>query len=137
MSEYFVDTNIFLRFLIPENKFQYKIAKRLFEKAEQGKMKLWTTDVVILEIIWTLESFYKSLKTSIHKSVNEILALRGLTVNNSRLITNALKDFKEKNVDFADAYNYQLAKKEGKKILSFDKDFKKLGVKVDIKKVAK
>lgn len=127
MTEFFVDTNVFLRFLIPDEKNQHQISKNLFRLAETGTVKLWTTDVVILEIVWTLTSVYRAKKNNVYQSVSSILALKGLKVTNSGLLIKALKDWLEKNVDFADAYNFQLARVENKPILSFDRDFNRLG----------
>lgn len=135
MSNYFIDTNIILRFLLKDNKIQYPQARKIFEKTERGKINIWTTDVVILELIWTLKSLYGYDRFTIKEKVEGMFALPNFDILNKKLILQALQDFANKNLDFADAYNYQLAKKEGKKILSFDKDFKKLGVKIDIKKV--
>lgn len=135
MDNYFVDTNIILRFLLKDNKVQYLRAVKIFEKAESGKIYLWATDIVILELIWTLKSLYRYDRFTIREKVESLIALPNFDVLNKKFILQALQDFANKNIDFADAYNYQLAKKQGKKILSFDKDFKKLGIKVDFKKI--
>ena len=137
MVNYFIDTNIVLRFLLKDNKIQYPQALKIFEKAEGGKISIWTTDVVILEVVWTLKSVYKYDRFTIKEKIEGLLAPPNLEVLNKKLVLQTIQDFANKNVDFADAYNYQLAKKEDKRILSFDKDFKKLGVKVDIKKIVK
>lgn len=131
-----MDTNVFLRFLLRDNKAQSKIAEDLFKKAEKGKIYLWTTDVVILEIVWVLKSFYNSTNKEIQKSVSEILSLKNLKVKNADLLLQAASDFATKNIDFTDCYNFQLAQKENKKILSFDEDFRKLGKVANVKTVA-
>lgn len=136
MKEYFVDTNIFLRFLLADQKKQYRLVKKLFQKAEEGKISLWTTDVVILEIVWTLKSFYKLKPKVIQHQVSSLIALENLKVKNKDLLLQALDYFATKNVDFSDAYNFLLAKNENKKILSFDSDFDKLGKREKIEKVA-
>lgn len=137
MREYFVDTNVFLRFLLADNKKQYLLAKKLFQKAEDGKISLWTTDIVILEIIWTLKSFYQLKPQEIQHSITSLTALENLKVENKNLILEALDFFVNKNVDFVDAYNFLLAKKADKKIISFDQDFDKLGKREKIEKVVK
>lgn len=137
MKEYFVDTNIFLRFLLADNKQQYLLAKKLFKKAEDGKISLWTTDIVILEIIWTLKSFYKIKPREIQHHINCLAALENLKITNGSLLLETLDLFANKNVDFADAYNFLLAQKAKKKIVSFDQDFDKLGKRENIEKVVK
>lgn len=135
MKEYFVDTNIFLRFLLADQKRQYSLAKKLFQKAEKGKVFLWTTDVVILEIVWTLKSFYKLKPKTIQYQVSSLIALENLKVKNKDLLLQALDYFAAKNVDFGDAYDFLLAKNENKEILSFDRDFDKLGKREKIEKI--
>lgn len=135
MKQYFIDTNIFLRFLLADNKKQHRLAKKLFQKAEKGKISLWTTDIVILEIIWTLDSFYHLPVLEIQNSVSSLMALKNLKIKNKKLLLQALDYFVNKKVDFADAYNFLLAKVEKKKIVSFDRDFDKLGEREKIAKI--
>lgn len=135
MKTYFVDTNIILRFLLRDDESLYIKARRIFEAAEKKKFSLWATDVVILELVWTLKSFYNYDRFVIREKVEEIIALPNFDLLNKKLILEALQDFANKNIDFADAYNFQLANREGKGILSFDSDFKKLGVKLDLKRI--
>ena len=124
---YFVDTNYFLRFLLADQKAQFKKAEQLFKKAERGEIKLWTTDVVILEIIWTLHSFYKLKSPIIVEKIRQLLVLPGVKFLNKDEILKALDLFIEKEVDFVDAYNFVLGKKaKVAGFISFDKDFQKL-----------
>jgi len=55
----FVDTNYFLRFLLKDIGKQHQKAKKLFEKAASGEIKLFTSMIVFFEIYWVLFSFYK------------------------------------------------------------------------------
>jgi predicted nucleic acid-binding protein len=54
----FVDTNVFLRFFVKDVDAQYEKARELFEKAEAGNIRLETSELVVAEIVWVLESFY-------------------------------------------------------------------------------
>ena len=66
----FVDTNVFLRFFVNDVAAQYEKARVLFEAAEAGKIKLETSELVIAEIVWVLESFYGFAR----KEVTEVLS---------------------------------------------------------------
>jgi len=124
---HFVDTNYFLRFLLADQKAQFKKAKQLFKKAEKGEIKLWTSDVVVLEIIWTLQSFYKLKSWAIVEKIHQLLVLPGIKFSHREEILKALGLFSEKKVDFADAYNFVLAQKaKVTDFITFDKDFQKL-----------
>lgn len=137
MKRFFVDTNIFLRFLLADQKRQYLLAKKTLQLAEKGKIILWTTDIVILEIIWTLKSFYELSSEEIKNKISSLMAMKNISVKNKDLLLQALDYFVEKKVDFADAYNFILAQKEKVKIISFDKDFDKLGKREIIEKLLK
>jgi predicted nucleic acid-binding protein len=136
MTRYFVDTNLFLRLLLKNHPEQSPIAERIFQKAEEGKLKLWTTDVVISEIVWVLKSFFKQPPFKIQQSVSKVFGITNLSILNKKLLIQALDDFVKKNVDFVDAYNYQLAKLHDRKILSFDEDFDKLGKREGLNKIS-
>lgn len=135
MREYFVDTNIFLRFLLEDQPTQSALAKKLLKKAEKGEINLWTTDIVVLEVIWTLKSFYKLEASEIQEKVCCLMALENLKVPNKEIILKALDYFVFQGVSYADAYNFLIAQKEGKGILSFDKDFDKLGKRENLEKL--
>ena len=137
MTQYFVDTNIFLRLLLKDDQEMHQKAELLFEKAEKGKFKLWTTDVVILEIVWTLKALYDYPKENIKIAVSGLFGIENLKIQNRPLLISALNDHVTYNVDFADAYNYQFAQKEGFKILSFDKHFDRIGKRENIERLIK
>lgn len=101
----FADTNLFLRFLTKDVPEQAEAAHRLFLQAAQGDISLITTSMVITEIVWTLESFYKETKDEIQQMVLSFLNTPGLEVDNGELVIRALRWYVDKNIDFIDAYN--------------------------------
>ena len=101
----FADTNLFLRFLTNDVPDQAKAVHQLLLQAAQGDISLITTSIVIAEIVWTLESFYKETKENIQKMVLSFLNTPGLEVDNGDLIIRALRRYVDKNIDFIDAYN--------------------------------
>lgn len=124
----FVDTNVFLRFLTADDPVKAKKAKELFERAVNGKVTLQTSLMVIAEIIWTLESFYKLDRREIAAKVEKILNTPHLECPETDLIFQALDFYAEKNVDFIDAYHAFLLRERGfLQIVTFDrKHFKRV-----------
>ena len=61
--------------------------------------------MVIAEIVWTLESFYKIPKLDIQKQVLAIINTPGLVVDNDNQIIQAILWYEELNIDYIDAYN--------------------------------
>jgi uncharacterized protein len=60
MVSFFVDTNVFLRFLTNDDPAKAKRAETLFRDALRGKIRLAISLLVIAEMIWTLESYWRS-----------------------------------------------------------------------------
>ncbi len=117
----FVDTNLFLRYLTDDVPAQADAVEDLLRKAEQGKPRLVTNSMVIAEIVWTLESYYKLEQDDIQNKVLAILNTPGLEVSDNNLVLKAIIWYAEKNVDFIDAYNAAWMEREGiEKIYTFD-----------------
>ena len=99
----FVDTNLFLRYLTNDVPEQADAVERLLEHAEAGNVELTTSKLVIAEIVWTLESFYKKSKREVRDAVLAILNTPGLNVEANDQLLQAAVWYEEKNVDFIDA----------------------------------
>lgn len=118
----FVDTNYFLRFLLKDVPRQHQEAKRLFLDGAQGKVKLFTSLVVIFEIYWVLSTFYERNKTQVAGILEEILNLNFIEIENKRLLEEALKIYQKTTLDLEDAFNLIFARsKNAKEFKTFDK----------------
>lgn len=127
---YLIDTNIFLRTLINENEPIFQDCLNLLTKIKENKIKAITQGVVISEIIWTLSSFYKFPKPKVLQATNSIINLNGLKIidnYNHNLALDLYSKHKVKYIDALIASNDNI--QSGKwAILSYDKDFDKLGI---------
>jgi predicted nucleic acid-binding protein len=125
----FVDTNVFLRFFVRDVESLYEKARALFEKAEAGKIKLETSELVIAEIVWVLESFYGFTRKEITEVLITLLSSRNLKIANAGRVNDAVRLYHaSENMDFIDAYNIAYMKsKEVTKVATFDhKHYKKV-----------
>jgi predicted nucleic-acid-binding protein len=123
-----VDTNVFLRFFTKDVTSFYEKAKDLFEKAESGKVKLETSELVIAEIVWVLESFYGFSRKEVGNVLDTLVAAKNLRIANHARLSEAVKLYSSGNMDFIDAYNMAyIQSKEYKKVATFDlKHYKKI-----------
>ena len=122
MASLFVDTNVFLRFLTNDVPAKAKRAENLFRDALRGKVKLATSLLVIAEIVWTLESFYKLEKSDIAAKVEKILNTPNLDCPETPLLFMTLDLYVHANIDFVDAYNaYHMKEKGLTEILTYDR----------------
>jgi len=124
----FVDTNVFLRFFVRDVESFYQKAKELFEKAERGDARLETSDIVIAEIVWVLESYYDFSKPEIKEVVDTILETKNIKVSNHTRVKEAINNYASGKFDFIDAYNISYMKsRDFKKVATFDiKHFKNI-----------
>lgn len=126
----FVDTNLFLRFLLKDNLSQYQEAKQLFLQAAQSKVSLFTSIVVFFEVFWVLRSTYKKDKQTLIDKLDKLLRLN-VEFADHLLLIESVNVFKKLNLSLEDCYNLCLAKERGvKEFKTFDiklgKEFEKL-----------
>ncbi len=123
----FIDTNIFIRFLTDDVPEKADACEEIFKEAVEKKETLFTTDLVIAEIVWALESFYDLSKEDVQDKVEKILNTPNLICPNKDLILSALNLYSEKNIDYANAYNALILKEKGiKELYSYDKDYDRI-----------
>lgn len=104
-ERWFADTNLFLRYLTNDVPEQAEALDLVLRAAGQGRLTLVTNPMVIAEIVWTLESFYKLSPLETQERVLAILNTPGLEVVQGELVLQAILWHVEKNVDFIDAFN--------------------------------
>ena len=91
MVNYFLDTNVFLRYLTNDIPEQAQALENLLRNAEEGECKLHTSVLSIAEIVWTLESYYEQEREQIRDLILGILSTQGLVVEQSQLIEQAVQ----------------------------------------------
>ena len=123
----FIDTNIFIRFLTNDIPEKADGCEHLFREAAEKNETFFTTEMVIAEIIWVLESYYELPKKEVQDMVEKILITPFLFCPQKDLILNALTLYSDKNIDFIDAYNASILREQGvKKVYSYDRHFDKI-----------
>lgn len=123
----FIDTNIFIRFLTNDIPKKADACERIFKDAIEKKETLFTTELVIAEMIWVLESYYELSKEDIQGKVEKILNTPNLLCPKKDLILNALTVYSEKNIDYIDAYNAFILKDEAiGRLYSYDTHYDRI-----------
>lgn len=126
---YFIDTNIFLRVLNRENEKNFIECSNVLKLIKEDKIKAFISNLVLTEIVFTLVSFYKFKKTDCISSLKSVVNLKGLRILNKADIFLALEFYENNNIKFVDAViaSTPLILKQKMKIVSYDKDFDKIG----------
>ena len=128
--EYFIDTNIFLRVLEFENNKIFEECAKVLDLVRSSKIKAYTSTTVLAEIVWVLGSTYHESKAKIAKSISGIVKLNNLKIKDDFDLAKTVELFSKRSVKFIDALIATNPKIQAKKwaIVSYDKDFDKLGV---------
>lgn len=131
MNKIYLDTNIILDFIIRKEGDHFVQAKKIFEKVENGKLKVLLSILVVNEVIWAAEKYYKISRDEYFQQLVDLLSLKGIkTIEIKKKDLFAIfRILWQKNVSFPDAYLFYLSQEQGQ-IISFDKDFVKLGAKI-------
>lgn len=117
-----IDTNILIRFLIGDDTKQAKQAYNLFKKAEASKSELFVPLLVVLEIIWVLESVYEISRTSILDSLSDLTLMPILKFENQSTLQQFIHAAHSNKYDLSDLLIVHSAKSSGcEQIITFDK----------------
>lgn len=131
MKKIFIDSNVFLRFFTHDDEGQHEQAVDLFNKADAGNIGLVTGPPVLFEIAWTMRSAYDLSRDKVLDVLSAIMALKGLTLLDMDLVSEAISLAKSSNQEFADAYVCASALKARAEIATFNKKhFQRLGAKL-------
>jgi len=123
---YFLDANIFLRFLTGDEKRKAAACRRLVQMAIDGKLTLRTHPLILAEVVWVLESYYELPRSEIASKLELILNTPNLSVVDESAFSQAVGLYAASNIDLADCYAAALANEADDTLLSYDRDFDKL-----------
>ncbi len=123
-----IDTNLLVRYLTGDDPSKANDVKRLLLKAAQGEIRLLIPSIVIAELVWVLQSFYKLERSEIVPLLNAILHTHGVEVSDRTVVSDAIAIYRDEAIDFIDAWIVAFAQAaEVRAIYTFDrKHFKGL-----------
>ncbi len=117
-----IDTNLLVRYLVNDDQKKADAVDNLLDQAIKGDVRIIVPSVVIAELVWVLESFYQIKADVILELVEAIVTTQGLDVTDKSTVISALRLYKNKNIDFIDAWIIEFAKeREIGAIYTFDK----------------
>jgi len=117
-----VDTNILVRFLTSDDELQAQKVYKLFKGAELKKKELFVSLLVVLELIWVLESAYKVSRNEILESLSDLISMPILKFENFTVLQQFINAAKDNKYDLSDLLIAHSAKFQGcQSTLTFDK----------------
>jgi predicted nucleic acid-binding protein len=118
----FVDANVFLRYLTNDDPEKADRVDSLLDRAAAGEVRLLTTEMVLAEVVWVLESSFGLKNHQIVPMIKAILASPGIEVINGHFVARALDYYLSHNIDFIDGYIAAvMEKRKVADIFSFDR----------------
>ncbi len=87
---------------------------------------LCTHPLILAEVVWVLESYYKLPRAEIVAKLEVILNTPNLIVFEAETFARAIEFYSGSGIDLADCFAAALAVKDGSTLLSYDRDFDKL-----------
>ncbi len=128
---FFIDTNIFARLIIEDDKKSYHECDSFFEQVRLGKFVAITSTLILAEVGWLLKSYYRLSKIKIVESLKGIGSLSGLKIMGEPNWSEAISLYQNFSVKLTDAMIASIPKVASKEwtVISYDLDFKKLPVK--------
>ena len=125
----FIDTNVFLRFLTKDDPVKAASCHKLLQSAAAGELKLYTSDLVIAELIWVLQSpkTYNLNPPEIFDIIMPLLTIKNLNFPCKNIFPDIMELFKTEDIGFIDAYNSEIMRsRKIDTIYSYDKHFDQL-----------
>ncbi len=114
----FLDTNVLIRHLTGDPPSQAKRATAFLRRADE----LILTDLVLAEMVYVLESFYRISRADMALMVRALLALPSIIVADHGLLLRAVELYETRGLDFAEAYLVSLAEITNvNRVASFDR----------------
>lgn len=120
----FVDTNILVRHLTGDPPEMAAQATAYLSSASE----LFLCDLVVVETVYVLESFYKSPREQTAEAVRSLVAFRSIITVDAALLLRAIEIYETDRLDFAEAYLVASAETTGiNKVASFDRSIDRIG----------
>lgn len=124
-----VDTNILVRFLVRDDEAQAKLVRNRFKSAETNNEVLWISQLVVLELIWVLESAYNKSRTEIVSILLDLRQMHILEFEAGNAIDRMILDAAKFKADLSDILIAHSANQSGcTEAITFDRKAAKLPI---------
>lgn len=130
-SSYLIDSNIFVRVFVRDDEKTWRNCVDFLKEATRQRFKAYIPIVILAEVQFVLASFYGFEKRRILDAVKSIAAMPNLRFHDDCSPSLAIELFETHNVKFIDCLlaSSKRVQEGNSVILSYDRDFDKLGVK--------
>jgi hypothetical protein len=107
-----LDTNVLIRYIAQDDKKQSALATNLINSLTKESPGFITL-VSVIELVWVMQSCYKSTKMEVVKILETLIATRELIIENTETVIRATRVFSSSRADFSDCLIERSANKAG------------------------
>jgi predicted nucleic-acid-binding protein len=97
-----VDTNVLLRYLVPEDPVQSRLARSVIEAAVNRDGAVFIPTVVMCELVWVLDRSLKYKRPQIADVLEQLITRDSFVFENRTVLYCAWEDYRIAKGDFAD-----------------------------------
>lgn len=124
-----LDTNVLVRFLVGDDAEQAEKVYLVFKQTETENKQLLVPLVVVLELLWVLESVYAIPREEILDSLGDLTLMPIMKFEQLSVLQEFLQTAPSNNVDLSDLLIGCSAKGQGcEALLTFDRKAAKYGI---------
>jgi predicted nucleic-acid-binding protein len=117
-----LDTNILVRLITRDDEAQALRSKSIFDLHRNDDGALFVSDIVLVELCWTLERSYRLTRQEIESVLLSLLENSTVQLESPALVRDAIASFRTDGVGFSDCLIVARAHHEGcTKTLTFDR----------------
>jgi predicted nucleic-acid-binding protein len=118
-----LDTNILVRFLVKDDDEQSKIVFKRFKKAEKNNEILFIPLLVVLELVWVLDSVYDCSREEIVNAIDKLTMMPIIQFEKLEVIHELIKYGKSTSIELSDLLICNASIASGcERTITFDKD---------------
>jgi predicted nucleic-acid-binding protein len=125
-----VDANVLLRALEGDATAQARAVRRRIEVARESSDKLAVLSATVLEVACVLESEpagYGWERDDVARAIEAVLDEPAFSVEHHHALRDATTVYRSRSIDLHDCLLSAIAAERNDRVLSFDKDLRKLG----------
>lgn len=117
-----LDTNVLARFLMNDDEQQAQQVYRLFKAAEAERERFYVSLLVVLELLWVLESSFKLSRKEVLAALEDLTLLPVLGFESLATLQSFMTEAVTLNADLSDLLIAYQAKHQGcAEVYTFDK----------------
>ena len=97
-----IDTNVLIRFVTKDDENQAHLVYQLFKQAEATGEKLFVPLLVVLEVIWVLQSVYETPDSEIVETFSDLLSMPVLGFESETVVQRFIESATGTHFDLSD-----------------------------------